>query len=175
MNTLNGYPTSREEEGQFTIQLSFEDEFLSPYEVYDINDEYGKEDIQNVVKGKYTWAIAIVTVFKNGIELARNTLGCCEYNWDNMIEEFKQSGYYDDMKDETIREAKQTLKERNHHEKTLFKINVINNEWTLQNIKDLYYAELALGIESRGFDQYLSEQFQQVYDVNLQFLGYETK
>lgn len=53
--------------------------------------------------------------------------------------------------------------------------NVTNDIWTLQNIKDLYYAELALGYVGRGFEEYLKEHFTQTYDINLNFLGWERK
>jgi len=45
---------------------------------------------------------------------------------------------------------------------------------TLQDIKDMYYVDLAIGVEARGFEQYL-ERFERVYDVNLNFIGYELK
>lgn len=47
---------------------------------------------------------------------------------------------------------------------------------TLQNIKDQYYADLALGdTERRGLEEYLRDEYTQVYDSNLQFMGYEKK
>lgn len=51
----------------------------------------------------------------------------------------------------------------------------MNNLWTLENIKSAYYVELAIGIESRGFDEYLKEHFVQVYDKQLNFIGWEQK
>ncbi len=54
----------------FNIQLHFEDEYLSPEDLFD--DE---EDIKNVYEGRYTWAIAMVSASKCGIELGRTTLG----------------------------------------------------------------------------------------------------
>lgn len=106
----NGYPLDREERDGFVIQLSFEDESLSPYDVYKGLVE-NEEDIENILNGKYTWAMAIVTVFKAGIELANTNLGCCEYTYDNLIEEFKASGYYEVMVSEAIEMAKDKLKE----------------------------------------------------------------
>jgi hypothetical protein len=111
LGTSKGYPCAMEKIGKFEVLLSFEDEYISPYDVYDNDDEYGKEDIQNILDGKYTWVIAIVTVFKNGIELAKNTLGCCEYNYNTLVKEFKESGYYDEMVKETINEANEILSE----------------------------------------------------------------
>lgn len=110
MDTLYGYPVDTIQYGKFTVQLSFEDEILSPHDVYDIEDEYGREDIENIISGKYTWVIAVITVFKNGIELAKNTLGGCEYDYNTLVEDFKASGYYEDMVSETISEAESTLK-----------------------------------------------------------------
>lgn len=46
--------------------------------------------------------------------------------------------------------------------------------YTLQNIKDEYYTELALGnIYKKSFDDYLRENYQQIYDNDLNFLGWE--
>ncbi len=48
--------------------------------------------------------------------------------------------------------------------------------YTLQNIKDIYYARLAMNsAETRGFDQYLRETFIQIYDADLNYLGYERR
>lgn len=105
----NGYYVAREEVEGMIIELAFEDEHIPVTDVYDENDEYGKEDIQNIIDGKYTWACAFVTCYKNGIKLAYTTLGCCEYDWSNIIEEFKANGCYDDMKAEVIAKAKQTI------------------------------------------------------------------
>lgn len=109
MDTLNGYPVSNEKIDSFDVQLSFVDEIISPFDIYDINDEYGKEDIENIASGKYTWVMAIVTVYKHGIKLASNNLGCCEYEYDNLIDGFKGSGYYEDMVNETIKEARDII------------------------------------------------------------------
>ena len=46
--------------------------------------------------------------------------------------------------------------------------------YTLQNIKDTYYAELASGeTERRPLEQYIREQFIPCYDDELNFLGYD--
>lgn len=44
--------------------------------------------------------------------------------------------------------------------------------YTLQNIKDAYYTDLALGIVDRGFEEYLRENYERVYDDQLNFIGY---
>ena len=43
---------------------------------------------------------------------------------------------------------------------------------TLENIKDEYYTALE-NVETKSFDQYLKELYVQVYDAELNFLGYE--
>ncbi len=46
--------------------------------------------------------------------------------------------------------------------------------YTFQNIKDLYYTELALEHTDRmSLDEYIKANFVQVYDDNLNFLGYD--
>jgi hypothetical protein len=51
----------------------------------------------------------------------------------------------------------------------------MNGLFTLQNVKDVYYTDLSFGLTERGFEQYLKENFTQVYDENLNFIGYERK
>lgn len=43
----------------------------------------------------------------------------------------------------------------------------------LEKVKDVYYAELALGTEVRSFGQYLTENYTKLYDAELNFIGYE--
>lgn len=46
--------------------------------------------------------------------------------------------------------------------------------YTLQDIKDQYYHELATGqTERRGLEQYVREEFIPCYDEDLNFMGYE--
>ena len=49
------------------------------------------------------------------------------------------------------------------------------NTLTLQNIKDQYYFDVSRNYEPRGFESYLKENYVQVYDVQLNFLGYDKK
>ena len=45
--------------------------------------------------------------------------------------------------------------------------------YTLQNIKDEYYTLLSNNeLENRDFEKYLKENYVQVYDGNLNFIGY---
>jgi len=46
--------------------------------------------------------------------------------------------------------------------------------YTLQQIKDQYYYELATGqTERRGLEQYIREEYIPCYDEDLNFLGYD--
>lgn len=46
--------------------------------------------------------------------------------------------------------------------------------YTLQNIKDTYYTELALGYTKvKGLEDYIKDNFVRVYDQDLDFMGYE--
>ncbi len=46
---------------------------------------------------------------------------------------------------------------------------------TLQNIKDEYYVNLSLGVIDTGFEEYLTKNYRQDYDINNNFLGYVSK
>jgi hypothetical protein len=48
--------------------------------------------------------------------------------------------------------------------------------YTLQNIKDEYYTDLALGLIGRiGLEEYINEYYLRCYDDNLEFLGYDRR
>lgn len=103
MQTLNGYPVKRSEVGKYIVQLSFEDESTSLEDAY-----LEQEDINDIIASKYTWCVGIVTVYKNGIELASNSIGHCIYKYDSIIEDFE---YYGDLVEETIGDAEQVIEE----------------------------------------------------------------
>lgn len=47
--------------------------------------------------------------------------------------------------------------------------------YTLQDIKDRYYSDLANGdTERRSLEQYIREEYTPCYDEKLNFLGYES-
>lgn len=48
--------------------------------------------------------------------------------------------------------------------------------YTLQNIKDQYYADLANGdIERRSLEEYIREEYIPCYDDELNFMGWDKK
>lgn len=62
---------------------------------------------ENVESGFWLYFCAKVTASLNGRTLAEDYLGCCIYE---SAEDFvKNSGYYEDMRDEVVQEARQWL------------------------------------------------------------------
>jgi hypothetical protein len=47
--------------------------------------------------------------------------------------------------------------------------------FTLQNIKDKYYLDLAYGLVDVDFNTYLQENYVRTYDINLNFVGWDLK
>jgi hypothetical protein len=88
----------------FEVRLRFEDEHLSPADLFD--DE---EDMKDIYSGHVTWLCAIVEVFKCGVELGYTTLGAITYEW-HKLEDFIKDGFYD-MAHDAIVEAKSKLEE----------------------------------------------------------------
>jgi len=62
-----------------------------------------KETIQDIKDGKYIYFCACLRCYFNGLEISSDFLGCCTYK---DIDDFiKNSGYYDDMKDNVLKEG----------------------------------------------------------------------
>ena len=60
----------------------------------------------------------------------------------------------------------------NQHKQYLLENNIV----TLQNIKDEFYAYLAQDCTlCMSLDQYITDNFEQVYDAELNFIGYQRK
>lgn len=92
----------------FDIQLTFEEEFVSPTDTVMGFDD--KESLQKIYNGEYTWLIATVTASKKGVELGNTSLGGVSYKWDKLNRFWEEKdGYYEDMVKEVIEEAKETL------------------------------------------------------------------
>lgn len=50
----------------------------------------------------------------------------------------------------------------------------MNTLYSLQDVKNNYYQALSWGIiEHMGLNEYIKEYYVQVYDINLNLLGYE--
>lgn len=94
--------------GKFDITLSWEYEHIHPSQLFDgLVDDI--EDIcTKIDNGHYLWFIAIVKCYKNGIELASDSLGGNLYEY-SKIKDFINDGYYQDMKNTVINEAQETI------------------------------------------------------------------
>ena len=100
----------------FEIQFSIAPEDLHPSDCFDnsIDLETGKpyydtdEMARDIDSGRLSWFVARVQAFKNGILLGSEYLGRNLY--ENPTDFISDSGYYDDMKDAVIKEARETIK-----------------------------------------------------------------
>lgn len=90
----------------FDLTLTFEDEFMDPEDLFD-----DPQDLEDIYSGKVTYLIAIVTASKAGVDLAQTSLGCVTYV---NLDDFLIDGYYEDMIDEVVTEAKAKLEELRH-------------------------------------------------------------
>ncbi len=86
----------------FTVRLRFEDEHIHPSDILE-----DQEDLQAIYEGNVTWLVAIVEVFKCGVELASTSLGAITYRWDD-LEDFIEDTF-PEMANEAIDEAKSKL------------------------------------------------------------------
>lgn len=66
------------------------------------------ELLRKIENGDLDWFVARVTASKNGIELASDYLGGCCYE---SVDEFIDDGYYFDMVQNVITEARETITE----------------------------------------------------------------
>ena len=94
-----------EEYKGFKIKLYFLPEYSLPD--WDMTDEEKKELNEQIRDGDLLWFCAKATACLDGVEIADDYLGgCCFESVDDFV---KNSGYYDDMKDNVISEAKAWL------------------------------------------------------------------
>lgn len=98
-----------EEYKGFIIQLEAEEELDHPDDTMDYeNEEQRRKYLARLDNGELMWFCAVVSAWKKGIKLAETTLGGCD--WPS-LENFKDnSGYYEDMRDEVVKEARIAIK-----------------------------------------------------------------
>ena len=94
----------------FAIELSFEDEHISPCDVYGEDHEEIDSIIEGINSGEFVWVTAIVKAKKAGISLCEAYLGAVHYKYDE-LNQFVTDGYYEDMVLEAIEGAKNRIKE----------------------------------------------------------------
>jgi len=92
----------------FEINLTLEPEYEQPD--WDFESEQQKQDLLDKIEsGELLWFVAKVTASKCGVELAVDYIGgCCYKSIDDFIE---NSGYYEDMKQTCINNAKEKILE----------------------------------------------------------------
>lgn len=87
----------------FDIRFAVFPELMHPNDAFDDDGETARA----IDAGEYEWFGAMVTVSKNGVELAEEYLGGCCYE---TYEEFMTgSGHFDDMVETAIDMARQTI------------------------------------------------------------------
>ncbi len=94
----------------FDIQLTFEDECISPIDIYGEDHEEINEICERIENGIDVWVTAKVTASKKGIELADEYLGCVHYQWDK-LDNFRTDGYFEDMVNTVVGSAQLKLEE----------------------------------------------------------------
>ena len=101
------YISSTEKDG-FELKLYFLEECIPLLDTFDYDDKAQEQElIDNVESGEWLYFCAKVTACKEGVELASDYLGACVYEGET---DFKASGYYEDMCNIAISEAKEVIK-----------------------------------------------------------------
>lgn len=93
------------EQDGFVITLWVAPETESPDWCFE-SEEEEKDLYERIKNGSLLWFVAKVVASKNGIELASDFLGGCCYS---SINEFTADGYYNDMVETVIKEAKKAI------------------------------------------------------------------
>lgn len=95
-----------EEKDGFTINLCFALEDIAPD--WDMTEEERDELFEKINNGSLLWVIARVEVKKKSIVLGSSYLGNCCYE---EAKDFLLTGYYEDMVNEAMQEAKDMIEE----------------------------------------------------------------
>jgi hypothetical protein len=90
----------------FDIVLSFAHENHAPD--WDMTEEEKTDLFDKIDRGVLLWFMARVEVKKAGITLGADYLGGCCYE---SVSDFVRGGYYEDMINEAMREARKTISE----------------------------------------------------------------
>lgn len=103
---MDHYETVHTEENDgFTITLSITPETAAP-DWYFESEEEEQHLLDQINDGDLMYFVAKVTASKNGIELGNDYLGGCCYE---SVEDFIVGGYFSDMVDTAIDEAKKAI------------------------------------------------------------------
>jgi hypothetical protein len=88
---------------QFTVELAFGPEDLSPRDCFDEESGLADEICDGIEHGLYLWFCARVRVLWQGAEIGADYLGGCCYK---SAEEFIRDGYFRDMVREAVSHAR---------------------------------------------------------------------
>jgi hypothetical protein len=91
----------------FHVVFSVTHEDSHPKDCFDYEEEEMLELCDKIDRGVYSWFAARVEAYKNGVLLGSDFLGGCLY--DTPMQFVTESGYYSDMVDSAVNEAKNTL------------------------------------------------------------------
>lgn len=92
--------------GGFHITLDALVEHIPLEDTFDDSATDLQQLADDINSGKYLYFCARVSAYKDGVLLAQDYLGACLYE---SLEDFKKGGYFEDMVDNCISEAKATL------------------------------------------------------------------
>jgi len=105
---MSYYETIHTEEIQgFNIVFSITYEDSHPKDCFDYEEEEMRELCDKIDRGVYSWFMARVQAYKNGVLLGTDYLGGCLY--DSPMQFVTNADYYSDMVNNAINEAKNTL------------------------------------------------------------------
>lgn len=91
----------------FTIELSISPEDMRPDWDFETPEDEA-DTLEKINNGDLLWFVARVTASRKGVVLGTDYLGGCCYSSE---EEFLRDGYYTDMIDTAVSEARKTLAE----------------------------------------------------------------
>jgi hypothetical protein len=96
-----------EETRGFLVTTSITYEDCHPKDSFDYSEEEMQDLCEKIDNGYYSWFCVRVEVRKRGVILGSDYLGCCLYE---NPRDFINDEYYEDMVNNAIEEAKNTLK-----------------------------------------------------------------
>jgi hypothetical protein len=105
---MRNYETIHTEDTQgFHIVVSVTPEDFHPSDCFDYEEHEMREICRKIDAGLHAWFAVRVEAYKGGVFLGCDYLGGCLY--DTPMQFVKESGYYSDMVDNAVQDAKHTL------------------------------------------------------------------
>jgi len=95
----------------FEIRLSIAPEDIHPRDCFEETPEDMAEMLEKIDRGFYSWFVAKVSAHRAGVELGADYLGGNLY--ENPKDFIKEDGYFEDMAENAISEARATIEKFN--------------------------------------------------------------